>query len=123
MRFISTKTHGILDYLTGILLLLSPWIWSYYATGLQSLIPILLGIAILSMSLMTNYEISVLRLISMKGHLAVDVFSGLFLAVSPWIFGFQELVYIPHVAFGIFLILSGLFTKVGQNDKKGSNLI
>lgn len=96
MRFISTKTHGILDYLTGILLILLPWLWDYNPTGPESLIPVLLGVTAIVTSLMTNYERSVLKVIPMKTHLAVDILSGILLAASPWIFGFHETVYIPH---------------------------
>jgi hypothetical protein len=33
MRFISTKTHGVLDYLMGLFLILSPWIFGFANGG------------------------------------------------------------------------------------------
>ena len=123
MRFISTKAHGVLDYLTGILLILLPWLWDYNPTGPESLIPVLLGITAIVISLMTNYERSVLKVIPMKTHLTADILSGILLAASPWIFGFHETVYIPHAAFGIFEILAGLFTKTDPSGKSDTRLI
>lgn len=123
MKIISTKVHGFIDYFYGIALLLSPWIWDYNATGLESLIPILLGVSIISISLMTDYEKSLLRLISMKNHLLIDFLSGIFLALSPWLFDFKDIVYLPHLIFGITAIIVAILTKTKPGDKKDDNLI
>lgn len=123
MKIISTKAHGFIDYFYGIALLLSPWIWDYNATGLESLIPILLGVSIISISLMTDYEKSLLRLISMKNHLLIDFLSGIFLAISPWLFEFKDIVYLPHLIFGITAIIVAILTKTKPGDKKDDNLI
>ena len=123
MKIIPTKTHGIVDYLYGIALILLPWIWDDSATGLDSLIPVLLGISVISMSLMTDYETSLLRIIPMKTHLVIDMFSGIFLASSPWIFNFKDSIYLPHVIFGLTAIITALLTKTKPTDKKDDNLI
>jgi len=123
MKIIPTKTHGIVDYLYGIALILLPWIWDHSATGLDSLIPVLLGISIISISLMTDYETSLLRIIPMKTHLVIDILSGIFLSASPWIFNFKDAVYLPHVIFGLIAIITALSTQTKPADKKDNNLI
>lgn len=120
MRFISTYTHGILDYVMGILLLLSPWLFGFTEMGTdprdvpgtnpQSVIPILIGISAMVMALFTNYELGAVRKLPMTVHLGIDALAGLFLAASPWLFGFADSVYLPHVILGIGEIGAALFT-------------
>lgn len=124
MRFINTIMHGVLDYLIGIILIISPWIFDYYALGTESVIPICTGILILSISLMTDYEMSVLKIISMKAHLSLDLILGSFLALSPWIFQFSGKVYLPHLTLGaIIFICSIISTTKTNSDDSHTNLI
>jgi hypothetical protein len=120
MRFISTYVHGMLDYGIGVILLLSPWIFGFAAQGADpqavpgtnpmSVIPILLGISIMVLALFTNYEFGAIRKIPMVTHLWIDALAGLFLAASPWLFGFADYVYLPHVLLGVAEIGAALFT-------------
>jgi hypothetical protein len=111
MRFIPTKVHGLLDYLVGALLAVSPWLLNFNRGGAETWVPVLLGIGAILYSLFTNYEWGVARRISMPTHLTLDLLSGIFLAASPWIFGFADYVYLPHLILGIFEIGASLMTK------------
>ncbi len=54
-------------------------------------IPTILGARAIVHSLLTDYELGVVRRIPMPIHLLLDVLSGLvLLAVSAWIFGFAN---------------------------------
>lgn len=110
MRFISSKVHGVLDYLSGALFIASPWLFGFADGGPAQWVPVLVGAMILVASLMTDYELGVVKVVSMPLHLTLDVLSGLFLAASPWIFGFADSVYLPHVVFGLLEIGAGLMT-------------
>jgi len=110
MRFISTKTHGILDYLTGVILIAAPWVLGFAQQGAETWVPVVLGAGAILYSLMTNYELGMTKLISMRTHLGLDLMSGMFLALSPWIFGFDELVYLPHLILGIAEVGASLMT-------------
>ena len=105
MQFISTKLHGVLDYVVGFILISSPFLLGFYRNGWESWVPICLGAATILMSLCTNYELGAWRVLPMTVHLVVDFLAGAFLAASPWIFGFHEVVYIPHLALGLGEIL------------------
>jgi hypothetical protein len=61
MKIIDTKTHGFLDYLVGGLLIVSPWLFNFYNQGPESWVPIILGIGTLAYSMMTNYEMGLLK--------------------------------------------------------------
>ncbi len=111
MRFIPTKVHGILDYLVGILLIASPWLFDFARGGAETWVPVVLGAGAIVYSLMTDYEYSISRSISMKTHLTLDLLSGIFLAASPWIFNFDEYVYMPHLVLGLLEIAASLMTQ------------
>lgn len=111
MRFIPTRVHGVLDYLVGLLLIAAPWVLGFAAGGAETWIPVVLGAGVILYSLMTNYELGVIRRIEMPVHLWFDGLGGAFLAVSPWVFGFSHLVWIPHVVVGVFEILTALSTQ------------
>jgi hypothetical protein len=111
MKIISTKTHGVLDYLMGIVLIASPWIFGFANGGAEQWIPIVLGAGALLYSLMTNYELGVFKTISMKTHLTLDIMSGILLAASPWIFGFADRVSTPHLILGILEIGAAMMTQ------------
>lgn len=101
MKIISTKVHGILDYMMGILLIASPWLFGFVSNGWETWIPCILGVSTIVYSLMTDYELGLSDNISMRTHLIVDAVSGVLLAASPWIFGFADAVYLPHLILGI----------------------
>ena len=110
MRFISTRAHGVIDYLMGLLLIVSPWIFGFANGEAAQWVPILVGVGALVYSIMTDYELGLLKVISMPVHLIIDLLSGVFLAASPWIFGFADEVYLPHLILGIAEIGASLFT-------------
>lgn len=120
MKLIGTKTHGYLDYLTGILLLALPSLAGWDLRSPASIVPMVLGAFTILYSLMTSYELGIANVISVKTHLAIDFLSGLFLAASPWLFGFSDAVWEPHVAVGIIEIIVSLITRVRHNAPIGT---
>jgi hypothetical protein len=121
MKVISTKTHGVLDYLMGLLLIASPWLFGFATGGAEMWVPIILGGGALVYSMMTNYELGVFKTISMKTHLTLDAMSGVLLAASPWIFGFADTVYMPHLVLGLLELGAAMLTKTQpEGDYKQS---
>jgi hypothetical protein len=111
MRMIGTKTHGVIDYLVGALLLVSPWLFKFNMNGAEMWVPVLLGAGALVYSMCTDYELGMLKGISMRTHLNLDMFSGIVLAASPWLLGFYGYVYLPHLLIGIAEIGVALCTE------------
>lgn len=110
MNLISTRTHGTMDYLMGIVLIIAPWVLQFARGGAETWIPVILGAGVIFYSLLTNYELGTAQVISMPAHLWMDGIGGLFLALSPWLFGFAELVYLPHLILGILEIGAATMT-------------
>ncbi len=110
MKIISRKTHGILDYGSAIFLIASPWLFGFSDVEPAKSIAVGAGILIIVMSLMTNYESSMVKVIPMNIHLYMDILLGVFLLASPWIFKFNNETYLFHVIMGLFAIMSGVMT-------------
>lgn len=120
MRFIPTRIHGMLDYAMGLLLIAAPWLLGFYAGGAETWVPVVLGAGAIAYSLMTDYELGVARVISMPAHLSMDAVGGVILAVSPWLFGFAEYVWVPHVVLGIAEIGAAMFTQKVPAGRRGT---
>jgi hypothetical protein len=110
MRFIPTRTHGVIDYLMGALLILAPYLLGFADGTAAQWIPQVVGAALIGASLLTDYELGVVRVIPMPVHLFLDVAAGALLAVSPWLFGFADRVAWPHLILGLLEIGMGLTT-------------
>lgn len=101
----STRTHAIVDYLVAVVLVTSPWLLGFDRGGAERWIPVTVGGAMALYSLFTDYEFGVLRRIQMPAHLWFDAFAGVFLIASPWLWGFDSRVWIPHVVLGALMAL------------------
>jgi len=117
MKIIDRKTHGYLDYTVGLLLIAAPFLFNFYEGGSESWIPIILGAGTIVYSLITDYELGLVGIIPMKSHLTIDVVNGIFLAASPWLFGFADWIFWPHLVVGIMEIFVPLMT-----DPEAKNL-
>ena len=111
MRFLPTNVHGVLDYVIGIALIGAPWIFGFANGGPEMWVPIILGAGVILYSLFTAYELGLVPAISMPAHLALDIVGGAVLALSPWLFQFQDVVWIPHLVVGLLEIGTGFMTK------------
>jgi hypothetical protein len=110
MKPIDTKTHGYMDYIMGVFLLASPSLFELDKTGMQSTIFYISAAAVFVYSILTHYEVGLVKIIPMKIHLLLDVLSGILLAASPWLFNFHETVYGPHLVLGIIEISTALLS-------------
>ena len=111
MRFLPTRIHGVIDYIWGVLLLASPWIFGFADGGAAQWVAVVVGLGAIAYSAVTDYELGLVRLAPMRLHLLLDGLGGALLAASPWILGFADRVYGPHLAFGLFAVVASLITQ------------
>lgn len=110
--FLSLTFHGVLDYLTSAVLIASPWLFHFSnAHGAALFIPLYLGSLTLILTYFSRTPLGVIRQIPMELHLSLDVLVGFFILVSPFLYGFYNVVCLPHVILGLILFLSGIFTE------------
>ncbi|WP_162427207.1 SPW repeat protein [Pontibacter pudoricolor] len=110
MRFIPTRFHGFLDYIVGIFMIIAPWVLDFSDNDAATWTIVIAGIIVLIQAAMTDFELGLIRRIPMQSHLMVDLVLGVILALSPWLFQFNNYVYLPHLIIGVFSILASLTT-------------
>ena len=113
-RVIPTGIHGVLDYATSGFNLVAPGLLGLERSSAASRVPRLIGGVGTVYSLLTDYELGLVRTIPMPVHLALDAGKGALLASSPWLFGFARggtRYWLPHVAVGVSDILAALTSK------------
>lgn len=105
-----TRIHGMLDYLLGALLIASPWLFGFADNEGARWVPVVLGAGVLLYSAFTDYELGVVKKLQMPAHLLLDALGGVLLAVSPWMLGFDERVWMPHVVLGAVELVTAAIT-------------
>lgn len=118
MRFLSTRVHGYMDYLMGALLIAAPWLLDFDRGGAETWVPVVLGAGVILYSLMTDYELGAIKALSMRTHLWLDGLGGALLAASPWLFDFDEYVWLPHLVLGLLEIGAALTTETVPYDER-----
>ncbi|MFD1770389.1 SPW repeat domain-containing protein [Sphingobacterium suaedae] len=109
-KIIKTNAHAFLDYGAALIMIASPWILLFQDGTAAKLTFFCSGGLVLLLSFFTNYEGGVVRTIPMSFHLTMDVLLGLFLILSPWLFGFYSETWLWHVLMGGMSVFAGLFT-------------
>jgi len=108
---IPVSIHGILDYMVGLLLIAAPWLFGF--SDSRSAVPVTVGLGIFTLiySLVTKYRYGLVPLLPFKVHLVIDLLSGIFLIAAPWMFGFGNTVYWPHLLIGLLEIVVVLLSR------------
>ncbi|KQM78465.1 hypothetical protein ASE74_13255 [Pedobacter sp. Leaf216] len=110
MKRISRKTHGIIDYLWAAVIISAPFILGFINVMPAAMCFFIAALIVILQSLFTNYELGMWKKLPMAFHLDMDVVLGFTLAISPWLFGFYQQIFWPHVVMGAFSIVAGLTT-------------
>jgi hypothetical protein len=97
---IPSRIHGMIDYAVGVLLIFAPQFLGLQG-GWESRIFVLSGVAALLYSLLTRYEYGLIKILPFRGHLLLDVVHAAVLTSSPWLLGFAERVWVPHLLAGL----------------------
>jgi hypothetical protein len=104
MPAFSTRVHGYLDLAIAAVLLTAPW-WGGFAGGnLETAAAVVIALALVAYTLLTDHEIGRVRRIDMTTHLWIDALAGIVLASSPWVFSFDSRVWAPHLLLGLLLL-------------------
>ena len=85
---ISTKAHGVLDYLTVGAMLTLPRVMGWSRGLTQGMT--LLGLGKLGYTLFTKHELGLVKKLPMQAHLALDAAGGAALCAMPMLLGDEE---------------------------------
>jgi len=113
---VTTRTHGILDYVLGLVLFLAPNLFGFAdVEGPAVWVPRLIGALTLLQAITTRFELGLIKLMPMRVHLFNDYAAGIFLAASPWLLRFydsaNQRLWLPHLAAGIAIVVVTAMTE------------
>ncbi len=92
MRFITQKIHSYLDYPVALALIGLPFLLHLGASNpIAFYLSLVVGIAALILTILTNHETGIVRVIPYKVHLIVDFSVALLFLAAPFIFAFEGL--------------------------------
>jgi hypothetical protein len=114
LRVIPTNVHGVIDYLAGGALYATPALLGLSDVPASARTLRFASGAAIASSMLTDYELGVVKVVPMPVHLTLDVASGALMAASPWLFGFArngQRHWLPHALMGTSEVLIALMSK------------
>ncbi|MFI5159167.1 MAG: hypothetical protein ACHQF4_09900 [Sphingobacteriales bacterium] len=111
--FISTAVYGFFNYVMGLIMIASPWLFGFqHQHGGSLLLPLYLGWLQIIMAIFSRHEWGFIKVFPVSMHCFIDAVVGFFLLCSPFIYGFYtNQIWIPQFLMGLALFLLGAFTK------------
>ena len=105
--------HAILDYLWGIAFLLAPSLMGFEDNEAATMFARTRGGGMIATSLMTRYELGLIKVIPFNLHLLLDLIGALFGFAAPSLLGFNKNSKARNaaLAFSAFELGAVLFSK------------
>ena len=88
-RFITKRIHAFLDYPVAVSLMVAPFLLGLGSSHpLAKWLSVGTGVAAFVLTVLTNHQLGLLRVLPYKFHLLVDFLVGVTFVAAPVIFGF-----------------------------------
>jgi hypothetical protein len=113
---LSGKVHGVIDYLCAITLFASPKLFHFGDQNIAPQAAMVLGAVVLFYSLITDYELGVIRMMPFSGHLLCDFVAGIALLGAPWHFHIDGKASVAFFVVGAIQIASVFITRRPRNE-------
>ena len=119
MKILTSKAHGILDYIFAIFLLASPML--FQMEGNLGIFTYVLGAAHLAITALTDFEVGLIRLIPFRIHGLIEIVVSLLLIVAAFWFYNNE----STMGFYYYLAIAGtiLIVFIITDFKKASGSV
>lgn len=105
MKPITPYFHGCLDYLVGLLLLVSPWLFAFHTLSSSATSTMVaIGIVVLVLSIVTDYPLGLLKAVPFKVHGGLETAGAIVLLVSPWLAHYSALAAPTSLAIGVGIV-------------------
>ncbi len=88
MKVISSRLHSYIDYIMVLFLWISPTLFDL-SDPVDTTVYILGGLHLI-ITLLTNFEGGIIKLIPLPGHGLIELIVAIFLVLGPWILGVSE---------------------------------
>ena len=87
---IPLNVHAALEPLIALVIIAAPWIFGFSDVDSAKAVCIVVGVVMLIAGSMTDWRLSLVRLIPLRMHLMTDLLLGAVLVLSPFVFGFSD---------------------------------
>lgn len=116
---IPRQLHAVLDYSYAALFSAAPELVGFTNEEVAVRLSRVVSGGVLTTSLLTRYELGLIRVLPFKAHLAADVAVGLLTLGAPFLFGFSGNKKARNffVGLGAFSIMAGLLTEPKEMDE------
>jgi len=83
------RVHAAIEPLIGLVLILSPWIFGFSDANDAQVLCIVLGVIVIMSGAMTDWRVSLARVIPLKVHFMTDLLIAAVLIVAPFVLGYS----------------------------------
>jgi hypothetical protein len=109
MRFIPTTAHGLADYIVGLVVVGLPFYFGWTGTGRIAFVT--LGLLVICYSLLTDYELGLVRVLRIRFHL-LDALFGLAMVAAPTLLRLSDDARIRVYVIGVLSLVLSVTTKI-----------
>jgi len=87
---IPLNVHAALEPLIALIVIAAPWIFGFSDVDSATVICVLVGVVMLLVGSMTDWRLSLARVIPLRMHMIGDLALAMVLVLSPLVFGFAD---------------------------------
>jgi hypothetical protein len=87
---IPLNVHAALEPLIALIVAAAPWIFGFSDTDSATIICVVVGLTMLIVGLLTDWRLSLARVIPLRMHMIGDLTLAMVLLLSPLVFGFAD---------------------------------
>lgn len=102
MKFITPSMHGALDYIAALALIVIPFILGF--SGIALWLSIVGSAGLIVYSLLTDYSMSIAKVIPFNLHIILDSAAAVAFIVAPFILGFTGTAQIYYIVMGLGVV-------------------
>jgi hypothetical protein len=87
---IPLNLHAAIEPLVAVIVIAAPWIFGFSETDSATAICVVVGLVMLVAGALTDWRMSLARVIPLRMHLMTDLLLAAVLILSPLVFGFAD---------------------------------
>jgi hypothetical protein len=124
MKKLQPLPHAIMDYAWAGTMMAAPWLFGFSKNKTATINSVASGGAILGLSLMTNYPLGAVKVISFPTHGVIETVAGVATAAAPWLMGFSrnESARWTHVISGLATLGVVAMTDYRAQGRRGAGM-
>jgi hypothetical protein len=87
---IPLNVHATLEPLMALIVIAAPWLFGFSETDSATVICVLVGLTMLVVGSLTDWRLSLARVVPLRMHMIGDLTLAMVLLLSPLVFGFAD---------------------------------